>query len=394
MKEMTVNEALQMAKVSGEPAISLYVATNVTEADGVGKIRKNLHRLYKTVESVVAKTHESGKRERLLRPLQKALGALRLSRSKGGIAIYHTERFTGVVKLPTAVHDLAVASDSFHIKPVLRAAQLRRTYHILAFRKKFVDLIQVTADETKLIERINLGINSQRKADDFDQPRRIFRDNLKVKRQRDLKAAMTTLNQQLQAYLHGQRSPLLLAGPHHWQEAFRNVCTYLNLLPRGMEGNVDSLDLHGLGNLSSMVMEPYFAEIDLQSLVAFQRAEASGLGSLNLRQIAEAAARGQVLSLLIADDRQIWGRLDRDSGEVRIVDQRVDAATDDLLDDIAELVLAKGGKVTVLPSSEMPSRQPIAAVLRWSDSYPRLGGRQILPAYRRGSAAAEAGAWA
>lgn len=382
MKEMTVNEALKLVKAKSEPAISLYVGTNVSERDGPGKIRGNLQRLYKTAEALVSRTHDARKRDRLLGPLKRALAALRLSRAKGGVAIYHTESFTGVVKIPTAVADLVVAADSFHLKPVLRAAQLRRTYYVLAFRKKYADLILVTADETKKVERIELHFINERPTGGEVPSRRWLKEGLKVRRQKDLRIAMETLNRQLESYLHGDRSPLLLAGPHHLQEAFRDSCSYQHLLERGMVGHIEDIDIKALGQLSTTIMEPYFAEIDMQALANFRKADAAGLGSTSLRQIAESAARGQVQSLLIAEDRQVWGHLDRENGTIRVVEHRSDATADDLLDDIAEIVLLKGGKVTVLPSSEMPSKQPIAAVMRWTDSYPQLGRQAYKPMSR------------
>ncbi len=92
----------------------------------------------------------------------------------------------------------------------------------------------------------------------------------------------------------------------------------------------------------------------------------------NLYKIAKAAARGQVQSLLIAADRNVWGHLNRETGLIQVLNQRTDATADDLLDDIAEMILLKGGLVTVLPDNEMPENQPIGAVFRWNDSLPLL----------------------
>jgi hypothetical protein len=376
MKQITVSDAMKLVKTTSGPAISLYLGTNVQDRDSTGAMSTNLQRLYRTAETLIARTYDPSSRERLLRPLKKALAALRLSRAKGGIAIYHSEAFTGLVKIPTAVSDLAVAADSFHLKPILRTAQLRRSYYMLVFRKRYADLIRVTADETKKIERIELRLQEESGA---GGARRWIKDGLNARRQRDQKAVMEILSRQLDCYLQDEQCPLLLAGPHHRQEAFRAASSYPHILERGMVGAVDDLDMKALADMSSTLMEPYFAEIDLQVLSRFRKAEAAGLGSTNLRQIAEAAARGQVQTLLIAEDRHIWGRLDRESGSLMIVNDRSDATADDLLDDIAELVLVKGGHVTVLPSHQMPNAEPIAAAMRWGDNSVPLVGRRPPP---------------
>lgn len=367
MKEITVSEALQLVRSKAAPAISLYLGTNVAERDSAVRIKSSLQRLYRTAEALIGRTYDVKTRERLLQPLKKALGALRLNRSKGGVAIYHSENFTGIVHLPTPVSDLAVAADSFHLKPVLRCAQLRRNYYILAFRKKYADLLMATADGTRLVERIELFSRSVSNEAGIEGSARLVRDGLRIRRQKDLKASMTILNRQLETYWHGERMPLVLAGSHHNVEAFKVGCSYANVLERSVVGYVEDLDFKALTSVSEGVMQQHFAAVDAMAIVAFRKAEASGLASTDLTLIGEAVARGQVQSLLIAEDRHVWGHLNRSTGAVEVLGQRENAKADDLLDDLGELALLKGGHVTVLPSIEMPDGATIAAVLRWNE---------------------------
>lgn len=378
MKTMTLNETLKLVKSERQPAISIFVGTNVTEKEGASRVRAKLRRLYLRIEAVLTKTHDQKRRERLLEPLRRALGTLRISRDPGGLAIYHSETFTGVVKIPTPVADLAVAADSFHIKPVLRAAQLRRTYHVLAFRRRAVDLLEVSADGVKRSEQFTLRVNTERQATGSEAGRQWFREELKIKRQRELKEAMKTLARLVDGHLSAAKTPLVLAGPYHLQEAYRSAAAHQYLVERGLVGQIDEMDAKTLGNLSTCIMEPYFAELDAEALRGFHKAVAVGRGATSLKQIAEAAARGQVQTLLVAEDRQVWGRLDRTTGTIQIEPHAGSSDVDDLLDDVAELVLTKGGRVVVVPSSEMPTPQPIAAIMRWTDRDPLQGKFQFL----------------
>lgn len=368
MKTMTVNEAAKLVKVKSAPSISLYLATDVADKDSATKLRLNLHRLYKTAEALIVRTYDFKTRERLLQPLKTALSMVGLRRGKGGIGIYHSEEFTGIVRLPTAISDLAVAADSFHIKPVLRCIQSRRNYYLLALRKKHADLFLVTADGTKQVERITLSQPQDRQLPADRSSRYWLVDGIKIRRQKDLRENMEQLNRQLESNWHGERFPLVLAGAHHLQQLFREECSYMNLLERGIAGNVDELDADALTSLSLKTMEYYFEELDNRSVVAFRRAEASGLATTNLEEIAKAAARGQIQSLLVAEDRQVWGHLDRETGSIKVLDQPGHITADDLLDDLAELSLNKGGAVTVLPTIRMPRNLLIAAVLRWNET--------------------------
>lgn len=368
MRTMTVNEAAKLVKAKAAPAISLYLATDVPDKDSATKLRLNLQRLYKTAEELIVKTYDTKTRERLLQPLKRALSMVGLRRGKGGIGIYHSENFTGIVKLPTVMSDLAVAAESFHIKPVLRCVQSSPNHYLIAFKKRHADLFLTTAEGTRLIERMVFKLPQERQYASDRGNMVWFADATRIRRHKDLKDSMEQLNRQLESHWLGERTPLVLAGPHHHQEAFRAVCSHTNLLDRGISRYIDDLDVETLTDLSSTIMESYFEELDNRSVVAFHKAAASGLTTTNLEEIAKAAAQGQIQRLLIAEDRQVWGHLDRETGRIQVLAEPGHSPADDLLDDLAELTLNRGGIVTVLPSIRMPKNHLIAAVLRWSET--------------------------
>ncbi len=368
MKQLTINEALKLVGSQARPAISLYMGTEGGEADDPGSMKRKLQSLYRKAEELVAKTYGPETRERLLQTLQKSLKDLRLKSTHGGIAIYHSEEFSGMVQLPIAVSDLAVAAHSFHLKPVLRSSQMRRSYFLLAFRKKYVELLLVTADEATSLERFELRSRTDGPSIDDSAPKRLYKDGLKNRRQKDLRDRMYSLNRQLETYWVGDQRPLLLAGQKAHLDAFRASCHYGYLLPYGWVEVLDERDTRSILGHSEEIMQQYFASLEDLAVSSFRKAESWGLTSSHLRETAVAAVRGQIQSLFIAEDRHVWGQLNRETGALQVQDDQGDGAADDLLDDIAELVLMKHGRVTVLPSNRMPRGQSIAAILRWGDT--------------------------
>jgi hypothetical protein len=59
----------------------------------------------------------------------------------------------------------------------------------------------------------------------------------------------------------------------------------------------------------------------------------------------------------------IWGMINYKEATFTYSHQQLDAHDDDILDDLAELVMFKGGGVTVLPGERMPDSQMAAAIL-------------------------------
>ncbi|MCX6123849.1 MAG: hypothetical protein NTV34_03760, partial [Proteobacteria bacterium] len=292
-----------------------------------------------------------------------------MSPSKGGLAIYHNEDFTGVVRIATKVSDLVVAAQSFHLKPILRSLPYHQSYYLLALRERCADLFLVKPDGHTKLKRFDVCRSVQGATSDSDKKptSRALKHRTNLDFQKKNAGNMIRLNQELKTYFDNNQFPLMISGPSHLQEGFRNNCAYVHTMEPSLEGDINYLDEKALVGLSGHVFEQYLLEKDSMAVDNFIEAGKLGLASANLADIAVAAARGQVSRLLIAEDTHIWGHLDRTSGAFEVLTDKDDATSDDLLDDLAELTLQKGGGVTVLPISQMPNGAPIAAILRWSD---------------------------
>lgn len=77
-----------------------------------------------------------------------------------------------------------------------------------------------------------------------------------------------------------------------------------------------------------------------------------------------ATLAGRVATLLIEADRQLSGRIDTKTGKIEFEDLS-HPEFDDVLDDLAELAIGKGGEVIVVPADRMPTQTGVAAIYRY-----------------------------
>lgn len=112
------------------------------------------------------------------------------------------------------------------------------------------------------------------------------------------------------------------------------------------------------------VLEPHYLARLERLKENFTTVQARQAGSAELADVAQAAVAGRVATLLVEADRVLPGIIDRTSGSLRPGDL---ASPDvgDMLDDLAELVLARGGEVVVVPAARMPISTGLAAVYRY-----------------------------
>ena len=128
--------------------------------------------------------------------------------------------------------------------------------------------------------------------------------------------------------------------------------------------NPDSVPETELRVLAWRVVEPQYQARLTGLIEEFEQARSKGLGHDDLTQVAQAAAAGRVATLLIEADRQIGGRLDSATGQVKLADQ-THPQVDDLLDDLGELVAKMGGQVLVIPAERMRMETGLAAIYRY-----------------------------
>jgi hypothetical protein len=170
----------------------------------------------------------------------------------------------------------------------------------------------------------------------------------------------------LDLYSRPSGLPLILAALAEHHTLFREVSHNPYLITKGIETNAGALTTDELRERAWHVMEPEYRARLRKLADAFAHAQSKQLGSSDLSDVAVAAVQSRVDTLLIEADRQIPGHLDPESGRIETTANASEASeVDDLLDDLAELVLSRGGQVVVVPAADMPVPTGLAATYRF-----------------------------
>jgi hypothetical protein len=143
------------------------------------------------------------------------------------------------------------------------------------------------------------------------------------------------------------------------------MCGYPHLLEDGIEGNVEYARLSEIYERAWPIVAAYESDLSSTALAQYASARAAGRAIGGLQTVAHAAARGRVRLLLHGEAVHVWGYLDPVTGDCRVHERQQDAEDADVLDDICEMVLLRGGDVVEVPRDRMPDSSPIAAVLRY-----------------------------
>lgn len=298
-----------------------------------------------------------------------------------GVAVLSDAEDTIVYKLKRPVKELAIVSDSFHIKPLIRNFQSADRYHLLGISR---DEFQLFEGNRYGFKRVDLGEDTPTTLDEIlgkqlTEPHLnvgayggvgstpMFhghggkKEEVEIDTEKFFKYVDKFI---LDEYSSKERIPLVLVTLNEHQGEFRKISRNKYLLDEGINLNFEALDKEQLKETFWEILEPLYIKRTKELVDRFETSRAQDLGSSDLVQVAKASVENRIDTILIEADMEIGGHLDKETGD--ITEGRITKPDfDDLLDDIGEMVLKNNGEVIILPRERMPSDTGVAAIYRF-----------------------------
>ncbi len=259
-------------------------------------------------------------------------------------AVFITEDFAGHIPLPFEPPTLAVSSSSFHIKPLLKWVQREHAFYLLFFEESEAILLLGSAEDLHVLEIV--GNSHPEPAEDLV---------------RDWE----------ESFFNGygdSQMPLLLAGKKAHVAAFREMNRYPFLVNLQGNGPEKQEDLRSLHQWALEALEPYYVLWEEELVREYQEAQLRGETSDELTEIVRLALQKRVSHLFVNERSDLWGQINYRTGRFTFHLDKQDSFDDDILDDLAEIVLFHNGRVTVLPEERMPGKNAACAILRVEES--------------------------
>ncbi|HJW24624.1 MAG TPA: hypothetical protein VJ576_06980 [Rhodocyclaceae bacterium] len=361
------------------PCLSLYQPTFRAFPDSDQNPIRFQH-LLRDLERMLAETADPATCQRLLAPLYELAGDRGFwAHPRDGLVALRTPDLFRVYQLQRPVPELLVVSDSLHLKPLLRIVQSADRFQVLCLDRDKVRLFEGNRhalDEADLAPAIPRtladALGDQLTPGDqtgFTGGRglamRHGSDDKGVAIDQDRQRYFEMVDQGVLEYHSGaDEVPLILAALPDNQGHFRALSHNPFLLPRGIDLNPFALDADHLRELAWHILQPYYRQRLDRLINEYGESRARDQGTDDLERAGEAGANSRIRTLLVDADRHVRGRLHRDTGKVeRLADGASDS--EDLLEDLMELTLQRGGEVVVVPHDRMPTESGIAAIYRY-----------------------------
>jgi hypothetical protein len=296
---------------------------------------------------------------------------------RDAIAVFASPELVRVVDIQQPMEPAVYVADRFRIKPLIRVLQQDWKYHLLALSQRQARMYlgsgpsvlepldsQSIPQSPDVVSKMRLRHDIPAN-DDLRTPDTQFPDEGTLAAPTSLENFMRAVDKAVwENFSRDANLPVILCAVEHYHPLFCALSKNPQLLVEGIDHDPQEMPLERLREQAWAILEPkYRAHVeDLKN--QFMAAKAHQKGSDELVPVVEAAVVGRVDTLLVDGAHQIPGLLDPTSGQIRQAD-RDDPRANDLLDDLAEMVLKAEGEVLVLPPEMMPGEVALAAIYRY-----------------------------
>jgi hypothetical protein len=316
---------------------------------------------------------------KMLRPAQALLtDEMFWQRQDEGLALFLNQSFFDYFNLPMEMPELAIVTERFHLKPLLRVLSGATSYYLLALSQKQVKLFKGTRYKIQELTLPGLPTNIAEALDEED-----FQPQLQARSQRGrrglvmhghgdasarAKDRLLRFFRQINAHLHEHlpdgQAPLVLAGVEYLLPIYREANTYPYLLAEGIHGNPEHLPAAELLQQAWTLVHPQHLRQREQATELYRQLRGTGRTTNRLSEAIIAATQGRVATLFVPIGVHRWGIFD--PAEQRLeTHAEVQPGDEDLLDLVALQTLAHGGVVHVVRPEQMPGHAPVAAIHRY-----------------------------
>lgn len=383
MRQVSNDRHVQLLSTHATPCISLYQPTHRSHPDNTqDPIR--YRNLLGELEAKLGEQYDAAQVRQLLKPFKQLGDDTEFWKHRtDGLAVFAAPDTFEIFELQRPVEKLLVVADSFHTKPLVRILQSADRYQVLCLSRQEAKLYEGNRDALTEVELVDVpsriadvsldertpstqpvGSHGKRFGVGTAVMHKGHEPRTDAKEADELMFFQAVDRGILEHHSRPSGLPLVLVALAESQAEFRRISDNPFLLSDGVTVDPAALRPEELRTEVWKVMEPSYVA-RLQNLKErFGEAQSQQTGSGDLSDVAKAAVADRVGTLLLEADRTIPGVLDCDTGAIRPAEAS-SSHVDDMLDDLAELVIAKGGEVVIVPKSQMPTESGLAAIYRF-----------------------------
>ncbi len=356
MDKQLLNSLMQVKEY---PCVSIILPTYRTAPDN----QKNAIRIKKLVREAGDKLEqELGKKDArdLIDKIQKLAAQVDISRTLDGLALFVSKEVSQMVDIPFRVRERLIIDKTFATRDLIMGVNRATHYYILDLSLFRARLISCFRDQAVEITENGFPVQSEFPMLELNP------SDFSREKEKQIKEFFNKVDKIFLNHYHVDPTLLVLAGVQKNLALYREVADVKDIIFGQLEGNYEAVSAHDLGKKAWEVVrektkkERHSALNDLQKAISARRL-ASGISD-----VWRLANEGRISTLVAEQEYHISAGLEENNTLVldtsNLPENKI---MPDAVDEVAEIVMEKGGKVVFVDDGTLGNHHKIAAILRY-----------------------------
>ncbi|MCI9129848.1 MAG: hypothetical protein HFJ65_06040 [Eggerthellaceae bacterium] len=308
--------------------------------------------------------------------------------SSQGLAFLVTNQDAYVINMNTAPEACVVVGPQFYLKPLFRDAMFQMSYKLLLLNADFFALLdgdyngvyyqELPKDVKDYFAQEFADYDGQTTALDYysleghESPYHDHKSRNDVKKEEAEKFFRYVDKAMNDKLVRDNTDPIILVTAPEHEHAFREICTFNNLLPECIKKDPRTLSGTELKDDAVKIIMDKRNKGLAEAAEDYSYKASKDKATDSIPDIGLALVERKVDILFLEEGKGIPGTFDDKTGEVTfdgskdpVDDKKLDPASPDIAGSFAEACVLEDGKVLVLPADQMPTKTGIAATYRF-----------------------------
>lgn len=346
-------------EVKEYPCVSIIFPTHRT----VPENQKNAIRLKNMVKQAIDRLEQeygNKQAQEMIENIRKLAAQVDISRTLDGIALFVSKEVSEKVDIPFRVKERLIIDKTFAVRDLIMGVNRATQYYILDLSLFRARLISCYRDQAVELTENGFPLESE-----FNELELNPADFSKEK-EKQIKEFFNKVDKKFHSNYNGEPTRLILAGVRKNLAFYHEVTDAENTIIGQLEGNYESVSAHDMGKKAWEVVREKTKKERHAALNDLQRALSARKLASGIADVWRLAREGRVDTVVAEQEYHIAAGLQEDNTLVldtsNLTDDRI---MPDAVDEVAEIVMEKGGKVVFVDSGTLGNHQKIAAILRY-----------------------------
>lgn len=385
MPLFSTTELQTLTQATASPCVSIYIPTHEAGPEIQQDPIRLKNQLSEAEDQLVQQGMSAGDAEAMLKPAADLLEDGNFWRhQQGGLALFIASDMFRTYRVPLDFETFTTVGEQFYTKPLLPLITDDGQFYVLAASQNQVMLYQATRDQ---VQSVDLGDTprSLEVALRYDDPEESLQGHStgrngspevfhgqgggKDSENSDILRFFHLVSDGVEKTLGGSSAPLVFVGVDFLFPIYQQANKYPHLMENAVDHQPDQLSPEEIRDRALEIVTPHFDKNRQLAVEQYGSLLNQGQATEDLSKVMTAAYDGQIDTLFVAKDAQVWGQYDPKSREL---EQQAEAASDDGQENGQELLnlavaqaFSTGAKVYIIEQDQMPTQSVVAAILRY-----------------------------